>query len=66
MQGRNDLSTGLLDRLLLLMTQGSGLQTVPANPGGILGGAPGAAPGDEGDEEQAELVLPHCSQPLKV
>lgn len=39
---------------------------MPLNPRGILRGAAGAAIGDERNEEQAELVLPHHPQPLKV
>lgn len=52
--------------MLVLMIWGSGLQTLPPSPRRILRGALGAATGDQGDEEQAELILPHRPQPLQV
>lgn len=52
--------------MLVLMIWGSGFQTVPPNPRGILRGAAGVATGDQGDEEQAELILPYRPQPLQV
>lgn len=57
---------GLLDRMLVLMIYGSGFQTMPLNPRGILRGVSGTATGNEGDEEQEELVLPHHPQSSKV